>query len=125
MQRRRNLENQQIKLQRQNEQLQEQATKTQVHMSMKQELNQNIAVNKIQAQSRTLTEALETKKEKEINKQRLELLRKQEEEKAQNIKMMIKIQQREAQTKRQQQFVEKQYKARNMIEEKLYRESNE
>ena len=94
-------------------------------MNMKQELNQNIAVNKIQAQSRTLTEALETKKEKEINKQRLELLRKQEEEKAQNIKMMIKIQQREAQTKRQQQFVEKQYKARNMIEEKLYRESNE
>ena len=94
-------------------------------MNMKQELNQNIAVNKIQAQSRTLTEALETKKEKEINKQRLELLRKQEEEKAQNIKMMIKIQQREAQTKRQQQFVEKQQKARNMIEEKLYRESNE
>ena len=94
-------------------------------MNMKQELNQNIAVNKIHAQSRTLTEALETKKEKEINKQRLELLRKQEEEKAQNIKMMIKIQQREAQTKRQQQFVEKQYKARNMIEEKLYRESKE
>jgi len=37
-----------------------------------------------------LTEALETKKDKELNKQRLEMQRKQEEENAQNIKMMIK-----------------------------------
>ena len=44
----------------------------------------------MKAQSRTLTEALETKKDKELNKQRLEMQRKQEEENAQNIKMMIK-----------------------------------
>jgi len=37
-----------------------------------------------------LNEALETKKDKELNKQRLEMQRKQEEENAQNIKMMIK-----------------------------------
>ena len=102
MQRRRNMENQQLKLLRQNEQLEDQAFKTQLHMSMKEEINHNIKVKKMQAQSKTLNEALSTKQEKDMNKQRLELLRKQEEERARNIKQMIKIQQQEAQTKKQQ-----------------------
>lgn len=51
--------------------------------------------------------------------------RREEEQRAQNIKMMIKVQQQDASTKRQLDFQQKQYRARLQIEEKLNRELTE
>lgn len=53
-----------MKLQRQNQQMQEQAMKTQMHFNMKEDINSKIQTNKQYAYERTKTEAMETKQDK-------------------------------------------------------------
>ncbi len=55
----------------------------------------------------------------------LQHIKQTEAEKAHNIKAMIKMQQQEAQQKRQLDFIEKQNRARAFIEEKINREAHE
>lgn len=55
----------------------------------------------------------------------LQHIKQTEAEKAHNVKAMIKMQQQEAQSKRQLDFIEKQNRARAFMEEKLHREAQE
>ncbi len=99
--------------------------KTQAHNQAKQEIQSSIAKNRMHASAKTKYEANETKAEKQANRQRWENQKRIEEQKAQNIKMMIKYQQSEAQQKRQMDFIERQNRTRSQIESKLQKESYE
>lgn len=93
MQRRRNIDANRARQEREQQRLQEQAMKTQYHYAMKQEQQTSIMKNRHSASQRTKQEALETKLDKQANRHKLEQNRRMEEQKAQNLKLMIRHQQ--------------------------------
>lgn len=99
-QRQRNIENNKLKQERHRQQQMEIALKTMAHKNAKDELSTKINQKKMMSSQKTKHEAQMTKEEKNYQKQKLELNRRMEEAKAQNIKSMIKQQQVEAQNKR-------------------------
>jgi hypothetical protein len=74
---------------------------------------------------KTKQDAMETKSEKQMVREMWEQNKDNERQRAQQIKTMIKMQQHEAQTKRQMDFVDKQNRTRAQIEERLMREQYE
>lgn len=115
----------QQKLMRQQNQMNEIASKTQINLNIKEDNQNRVQQNKKMAYMKTKSEAMETKTDKQMNREQWELNRRNEEERAHQIKTMIKMQQHEAQTKRQMEFIDRQHRTRAQIEEKMNREAHE
>ena len=62
------------------------AMKTMLHKNARDELNQKINQKKMMSSHKTKSEAMNTKEEKAYQRQKLEMNRRMEEAKAQNIK---------------------------------------
>jgi len=80
-------------------------------------------MNKKMSYDKTKAEANDTKAVKNEVKQRYQQNRQLEENRAQGIKHMIRQQQIEAQYKKQQEFNEKQNRARAQVSDKMQREA--
>lgn len=124
-QRRRNMELQQEKLMRQQQLIQEQNQRTQMNLYIKEENTNKVTQNKKMSYMKTKQEAMDTKTEKQMVRDMWEQNKQAEQQRAYQIKSMIKQQQSEAQTKRQMDLVDKQNRTRAQIEERLMREQSE
>lgn len=96
-----------------------------MHLYMKEENLQRVQQTKAMAYTRTKNEALETKQEKKINREIWMHTLANEEHRAKQIRQVTMLQKQEAQTKRQMDFIRKQNRARETMEEKLNREAFE
>lgn len=82
-----------------------QAELTQMHLYSKDENSQRVNKNKNLAYSRTKQEALETKQDKNMNRELWKEQRRNEESRAQQIKTLTMMQKQEAASKRQMDFI--------------------
>ena len=106
------MEAQQQKLLRQQQLLAEQAQKTAMHQHMRDENASRVVQNKTVTVMNKRNEAQDTKYAKSMYREMHVNNKLQEEKRAQQIKGMIRAQQHEANVKRQQDFIEKQNRAR-------------
>lgn len=88
-------------------------------------MENRIGRSKMSSSVKTKNEALDTKYTKKETRARWEQQKRLEEQKAQQMKLMIRYQQQEAQQKRQMDLIEKQNRTRSQIEGKLQREAYE
>ena len=92
---------------------------------MKAQANATVSNSKMSAQQRQRQLAAETKAEKEETRQRNLEQKIREQNRALEMKNMIAQQRQQAAAKREMDFIERQNRTRQQIEEKLQREAEE
>ena len=92
---------------------------------MKAQANATVSNSKLSAQQRQRQVAAETKAEKEETRQRNLEQKIREQNRALEMKNMIAQQRQQAAAKREMDFIERQNRTRQQIEEKLQREAEE
>lgn len=92
---------------------------------MKAQANATVSNSKMSAQQRQRQVAAETKAEKEETRQRNLEQKIREQNRALEMKNMIAQQRQQAAAKREMDFIERQNRTRQQIEEKLQREAEE
>ena len=92
---------------------------------MKAQANATVSNSKMSAQQRQRQIAAETKAEKEETRQRNLEQKIREQNRALEMKNMIAQQRQQAAAKREMDFIERQNRTRQQIEEKLQREAEE
>lgn len=96
----------------------------QMSLQYKETIKANVDATKRNHEDKVRREVENLKHEKREQKDFMHVLRHQEQIKNHQLKQMIKGQQRDAQDKRQRDFVERQMRAKAQIEDKMLREEH-
>ena len=119
------MELQKQKLERQQQVLQDQQNRQNMLAMQREQVNSAVSHNKRVAQMKTMQTALDTKTEKQMMREAIQYNKQEAEVKASQLKQKIRYQQQSAQSRRQQDLVEKQNRTRSQLQHKMQREMNE